>query len=166
MIHHMEVEAIVEIPRGSRNKYEMNHETGAIWLDRMLFTATQYPADYGFVPDTLAGDGDPLDVLVLLEDPTFPGCWVRVRAIGVFWMEDEKGPDAKIMCVPVHDPVYEDIRDISQLRPALLDEIEHFFDVYKMLEPEKNSATRGYEGREAAMREIEEAKARALANPG
>ena len=136
-----EFDVVIEIPRGSRNKYEYDHEMHVMRLDRRLFSATVYPADYGFVPDTLAGDGDPLDVLVLLEDPTFPGCWVRVRAIGVFWMEDEKGPDAKIMCVPVHDPVYEDIRDISQLRPALLDEIEHFFDVYKMLEPEKNSAT-------------------------
>src|SRR6478735_3496636 len=158
-------DVVIEIPRGSRNKYEYDHEQHVIRLDRRLFSATVYPSDYGFVPDTLALDGDPLDVLVLLEDPTFPGCWVEVRAIGVFWMEDEKGPDAKIMCVPVHDPVYEDIRDISQLRPALLDEIEHFFDVYKMLEPEKNSATRGYEGRDAAMREIEDARARALANP-
>ena len=104
-----EFDVVIEIPRGSRNKYEYDHEMHVMRLDRRLFSATVYPADYGFVPDTLAGDGDPLDVLVLLEDPTFPGCWVRVRAIGVFWMEDEKGPDAKIMCVPVHDPVYEDI---------------------------------------------------------
>ncbi len=159
-----EFDVVIEIPRGSRNKYEYDHIQHVIRLDRRLFSATVYPADYGFVPDTLAGDGDPLDVLVLLEDPTFPGCWVRVRAIGVFWMEDEKGPDAKILCVPVHDPVYEDIHDLSQLRPALLDEIEHFFDVYKMLEPDKESATRGYEGRDAALREIAEARARAAAN--
>jgi inorganic pyrophosphatase len=100
---------------------------------------------------------------VLLEDPTFPGCYVRVRAIGVFWMEDEKGPDAKILCVPAHDPAYEDVRDLTQLRQALLDEIEHFFDVYKMLEPGKNSATRGYEGRDAALREIAAARVRASA---
>jgi inorganic pyrophosphatase len=156
-----EFDVVVEIPRGSRNKYEYDHERHVIRLDRRLFSATVYPADYGFVPDTLAEDGDPLDVLVLLEDPTFPGCWVRVRAIGVFWMEDEKGPDAKILCVPADDPAYEHVHDLSQLRPPLLDEIEHFFDVYKMLEPGKESATRGYEGRDAALREIAAARARA-----
>jgi inorganic pyrophosphatase len=98
-----EFDVVVEIPRGSRNKFEYDHEHHVIRLDRRLLSATVYPADYGFVPDTLGEDGDPLDVLVLLEDPTFPGCWVRVRAIGVFWMEDEKGPDAKILCVPAHD---------------------------------------------------------------
>ena len=156
-----EFDVVIEIPRGSRNKYEYDHEQHVIRLDRRLFSATVYPADYGFVPDTLAGDGDPLDVLVLLEDPTFPGCHVRVRAIGVFWMEDEQGPDAKILCVPAHDPAYDDVSELTQLRPALLDEIEHFFDVYKMLEPGKASATRGYEGREAALREIAASRARA-----
>src|SRR6476469_909727 len=90
------VTVVVEIPRGARNKYEMDHETGRIWLDRRLFSATVYPADYGFVPDTLAEDGDPLDVLVILEDPTFPGCWISARPVGMLWMEDEKGHDAKI----------------------------------------------------------------------
>jgi inorganic pyrophosphatase len=154
------LDVVIEIPRGSRNKYEYDHVRHLIRLDRRLFSATVYPADYGFVPDTLALDGDPLDVLVLLEDPTFPGCWVEVRAVGVFWMEDEKGPDAKILCVPSHDPIYEDVDDLSQLPPRLLDEVEHFFDVYKMLEPHKNSVTRGYEGREAAYREIEESRLR------
>jgi inorganic pyrophosphatase len=106
------------------------------------------------VPDTLAEDDDPLDVMVLLEDPTFPGCWVEVRAVGVFWMEDEKGPDAKILCVPSHDPVYEHVDDLPDLPARLLDEIEHFFDVYKMLEPGKTTTTRGYEGRDAAYAEI------------
>jgi inorganic pyrophosphatase len=154
-------DVVVEIPRGSRNKYEYDHERHVMRLDRRLFSATVYPADYGFIPGTLGEDGDPLDVLVLLEDPTFPGCWVTVRAIGVFWMEDEKGGDAKILCVPVDDPVYAGIDDISQLRPALVDEIEHFFEVYKMLEPDKESATRGFEGKEAALREIEAARRRA-----
>jgi inorganic pyrophosphatase len=156
-----EFDVVVEIPRGSRNKYEYDHEHHVIRLDRRLFSATVYPADYGFIPDTLGEDGDPLDVLVLLEDPTFPGCWVRVRAIGVFWMSDEKGPDAKILCVPADDPGYEGVDDIAQLRPALVDEIEHFFDVYKMLEPGKETATRGYEGKDAARREIEAARVRA-----
>ena len=159
----MDIEVVVEIPRGSRNKYEMDHETGAIWLDRMLFTATQYPADYGFVPHTLAEDGDPLDVLVLLDEPTFPGCHIRVRPVGVFWMTDEAGPDAKILCVPGHDPRWADINDLDDLntrRPMLLEEIEHFFDVYKKLEPGKDTETRGWEGAEIAAREVEDARAR------
>ena len=123
------LDVVIEIPRGSRNKYEYDHDAHVIRLDRRLFSATVYPADYGFVPDTLALDGDPLDVLVLLEDPTFPGCWVEVRAVGVFWMEDEKGPDAKILCVPSHDPNYEQVHDLADLPKRLLDEIEHFFDV-------------------------------------
>ena len=100
----MEVEMIVEIPQGSRNKYEMDHETGAIWLDRTLFTATQYPLDYGFFPNTHGEDGDPLDALVWLNQPTFPGCHIWVRPVAVFWMSDEKGPDAKVLCVGSHDP--------------------------------------------------------------
>ena len=115
-------DVVIEIPRGSRNKYEYDHEQHVIRLDRRLFSATVYPSDYGFVPDTLALDGDPLDVLVLLEDPTFPGCWVEVRAVAVFWMEDEKGPDAKILCVPSHDPNYEHVHDLDDLPPRLLDE--------------------------------------------
>ena len=125
-----------------------------------------YPADYGFVPDTLAEDGDPLDVLVLLEDPTFPGCWVAARPIGVFWMEDEKGPDAKIICVPLHDPAVRRRHDLGDLRPSLLDEIEHFFDVYKMLEPGKDTATHGYEGHAAALAEIQACRARHVAAGG
>ena len=98
------IEVVVEIPRGSRNKYEFDHQRRVMRLDRRLFTATVYPADYGFLEGTLAEDGDPLDALVLLAEPTFPGCHVLARPVGVFWMEDEKGPDAKILCVPVHDP--------------------------------------------------------------
>ena len=154
------IDVVIEIPRGSRNKYEYDHERDLIRLDRRLFSATVYPADYGFVPDTLAEDGDPLDVLVLLDDPTFPGCWVEVRPVGVFWMEDEKGPDAKIVSVPARDPTYDTVHDLWDLPQRLLDEIEHFFDVYKMLEPEKESTTRGYEGRDAAWREINAAQQR------
>src|SRR5256885_14015625 len=98
------LEAIVEIPRGSRNKYEMNYETGAIWLDRELFTATRYPTDYGFVPETLAEDGDPLDILVIVDEPTFPGCHIKVRPLGVFWMQDEAGPPGERPSVPVDAP--------------------------------------------------------------
>jgi inorganic pyrophosphatase len=154
------LDVVIEIPRGSRNKYEYDHERHLIRLDRRLFSATVYPTYYGFVPDTLAEDGDPLDVLVLLEDPTFPGCWVEVRPVGVFWMEDEKGADAKIVAVPAHDPAYAPMRDIDDVPRRLLDEIEHFFDVYKMLEPDKRTTTRGYEGREAAWAEIRSARVR------
>ncbi|MGH8973121.1 MAG: inorganic diphosphatase [Acidimicrobiia bacterium] len=156
------IEVMVEIPKGSRNKYEYDHERHVMRLDRRLFSATVYPADYGFVPDTLGEDGDPLDALVLLDDPTFPGCLVRAHPVGVFWMSDEKGPDAKIICVPVDDPRSSSgrVTDLADLPQHLLDEIAHFFEVYKMLEPGKESSTRGYEGREAAWREIEAARAR------
>jgi inorganic pyrophosphatase len=155
-----DLHCLVEIPKGSRNKYEIDHETGAVWLDRMLFTATQYPTDYGFVPDTLAEDADPLDVLVLLEEATFPGCHIRVRPVGVFWMRDEKGPDAKVLCVPARDQRWEQVRDLGDLNPHLLDEIAHFFDVYKTLEPGKSSETRGWDGAEVAAVVIEDARRR------
>ena len=154
------IDVVVEIPRGSRNKYEYDHEHDVIRLDRRLFSATFYPADYGFLPNTLGEDGDPLDALVLLDDPTFPGCWVSSRPVGVFWMEDDKGPDAKIICVPAFDPRWETVREIGDVPEALRAEIEHFFDVYKMLEPGKYATTRGYEGRDAAWQEIEAAVAR------
>lgn len=154
------IDVIVEIPKGSRNKYEMDHETGRIRLDRRLFSATVYPTDYGFVPDTLAEDQDPLDALVLLEDPTFPGCIVTARPVGVLWMEDEKGRDAKIICVDPRDPRFSETYDIVDLHENLLAEIRHFFTIYKDLEPEKYSIVAGWEGREAAWAEIEASRAR------
>jgi inorganic pyrophosphatase len=150
---------VIEIPKGSRNKYEMDHETGEIWLDRMLFTAVQYPVDYGFFTHTLAEDGDPLDALVLLQEPTFPGCHIMVRPVAVFGMSDEKGPDAKILCVPDHDPRWADTRDLADLPEHLTLEIGHFFDVYKELEPAKNSLTTGWEDARAAVRTIAAATA-------
>lgn len=158
----MDFEVIVEIPKGSRNKYEMDHDSGEIWLDRMLFTATQYPTDYGFVPHTLAEDGDPLDALVLLDEPTFPGCHIHARPVGVFWMQDEKGPDAKVLCVPATDPRWTYVTDIVDLPAFLLEEIGHFFDVYKQLEPGKDTTTRGWEGVAAAEQAVRDAQA---ANP-
>src|SRR5579875_320007 len=142
----MEIEAVIEIPKGSRDKYESNHDDGAIWLDRMLFTATQYPADYGFVPGTLADDGDPLDVMVLLEEPTFPGCHIHVRPVGVFRMSDEKGVDDKILAVPSSDPRWTPVADLQDLAEHLTDEIGHFFAVYKDLEPGKGTNLIGWEG--------------------
>lgn len=160
------IEVFIEIPKGSRNKYEYDHERHVIRLDRRLFSATIYPADYGFVPDTLGEDEDPLDALVLVEDPTFPGCLVRARPVGVFWMEDEKGPDAKIICVPEGDPGWAAVRDLADLPNHLLDEIEHFFDVYKTLEPDKSSSTAGYEGREKALEVIDAARVRLTTHAG
>jgi inorganic pyrophosphatase len=148
------IEVIVEIPKGSRNKYEIDHETGAVWLDRHLFTAMAYPADYGFVPETLAEDGDPLDALIILGEPTFPGVHVRARPVGVFWMRDEAGPDAKILCVPAGDPRYGHIHDLADVGEHVLAEIGHFFEVYKALEPHKHTAVRDWDGVEAALGEI------------
>ncbi len=154
------IDIVIEIPKGSRNKYEFDHEHHVLRLDRRLFSATVYPADYGFIPDTLGEDGDPLDALVLLEEPVFPGCWVSARPIGVFWMEDEKGPDAKILCVPLDDPRWVDVRDLDDMSEHLRREIHHFFDVYKTLEPGKSTSTTGFEGRDAALGEIAAARAR------
>jgi inorganic pyrophosphatase len=133
----VEFEVTIEIPKGQRNKYEMDHETGRIKLDRMLFTSTRYPADYGFVENTLADDGDPLDALVLLDEPTFPGCQIRCRAIGMFRMRDEKGIDDKVLCVPATDPRMAHLHDISDVSEFDQLEIQHFFQVYKALEPGK-----------------------------
>jgi inorganic pyrophosphatase len=155
------VDVVIEIPKGSRNKYEFDHAAGVMRLDRRLFSATTYPADYGFIPNTLAEDGDPLDALVILEDATFSGCWVSARALGVFFMEDEKGRDAKIICVLHGDPMWERVEDIEQLPSQMLAEIHHFFDVYKMLEPDKEASTIGYGGLEAALEEIDSARRRA-----
>ena len=150
---------VVEIPKGSRNKYEMDHETREIWLDRMLFTSMQYPADYGFIDGTLGGDGDPLDALVFVGEPTFPGCHIGARPIGLFRMIDEKGEDEKILCVPPRDPVWGHIADLAGIPLTLLNEIEHFFQVYKDLEGHKVS-TEGFEPRASAERVISEARAR------
>ncbi len=128
------VEAIVEIPRGSRNKYEIDHTTGTIRLDRVLFSSVHYPADYGFIPNTKGSDGDPLDVLILVEEPTFPGCRVQIRPIGVLIMRDEKGVDEKLLGVPLADPRFDGIEDISQIQKHWLIELENFFGTYKLLE--------------------------------
>ncbi len=157
----MEIQVVVEIPKGSRNKYEMDHHLGRIRLDRMLFTATQYPADYGYIPGTLAQDGDPLDALVLVEEPTFPGCEITGRVVGVFWMHDEHGPDAKILAVPAHDVRYADVGDLGDVPEYARAEIGHFFDIYKEIEPGKGTDVRGWQGRDAAEREINASFARA-----
>jgi len=157
------LEVVVEIPKGQRNKYEMDHATGRIYLDRMLFTSTRYPADYGFIDGTLGLDGDPLDALVLVEEPTFPGCVVRARAIGMFRMTDEKGPDDKVITVPDHDPRLEHLQDLRHLPEFDRLEIQHFFEVYKDIEPGKSVEGATWVGRSEAEAEIEEARRRLAA---
>jgi inorganic pyrophosphatase len=154
------IDVVVEIPAGSRNKYEYDHEQHRIRLDRRLFTATTYPTEYGFVPDTLSLDGDPLDAMVLLADPTFPGCVLRVRVIGVFWMRDEAGPDAKLLCVLEHDPNWDHARDVIDVPKHLLAEISHFFSIYKDLEAGKSTTIEGFEGAAAAWAELEACRER------
>ncbi|TQD39808.1 inorganic diphosphatase [Haloflavibacter putidus] len=133
----MKFDVLIEIPKGSRNKYEYDFKLKKIRYDRMIFSSMMYPADYGFIPETLALDEDPLDVLVLVTEPTFPGCVMEVAPIGVFHMADEKGPDEKIICVPVSDPISNKVKDLSELNSHLIKEIEHFFRVYKDLEEKK-----------------------------
>lgn len=139
----MEFDVTVEIPKGTRNKYEMDRATGRIRLDRTLFTATKYPADYGFIEDTLIGNADALDALVLVQEPTFPGCLVRCRPLGMFRMSDEQGPTPKVICVPASDPRHAQLRDITDIEHFYRLEIEHFFAVYKALEPGKSVAVEG-----------------------
>ena len=156
----MQIEVVIEIPKGTRNKYEADHKTGALWLDRMLFTSTRYPEDYGYVPLTLAEDGDPLDALVLLEEPTFPGCHIHARPVGVFIMRDEAGQDAKVLCVPATDPRVNNVEDLKDVPDYELNEIAHFFAIYKALEPGKKTDVQGWQDRAAAVDVIESARRR------
>ena len=146
-----QLNAIVEIPRGSRNKYELDKKTGLIRFDRLLYSAVHYPADYGFFPRTLAGDDDPLDVLIMVTAPTFPGCLLEVRPIGVFTMRDEKGLDEKILTVPLRDPLYDDYLDLDAVPRHYLREVEHFFSIYKELEG-VTTDTMGWQDRADAVR--------------
>lgn len=150
----MNFDVLVEIPRGSRNKYEVDHETGRLRLDRFLFTSTQYPADYGYIEDTLGNDGDPLDALVILQEPTFPGCLIECRAIGMFRMTDEAGGDDKVLCVPATDPRLSRFKDIDDVSAFDRLEIQHFFEVYKDLEPGKSVEGADWVGRIEAEAEI------------
>ena len=151
----LEFDVLVEIPKGERNKYEVDHESGRMRLDRVLFTSTQYPADYGYIEDTLGQDGDPLDALVLLPTKTFPGCLIRCRAIGMFRMTDEAGGDDKVLCVPAGDPRQEHLQDIGDVPKFDRLEIQHFFEVYKDLEPGKSVEGADWVDRAAAQAEVE-----------
>jgi inorganic pyrophosphatase len=150
---------IVEIPKGSRNKYEYDHEHDVIKLDRFLFSSVVYPTDYGFVPDTLALDDDPLDVMVCVSEPTFPGCMIHVKPIALFRMEDDKGVDDKVLAVPLSDPGWNTMERLEDLPKPLRDEIAHFFSIYKDLERKKVRVD-GWYAREDAIQEIDQSRRR------
>ncbi len=161
----LEFDVLVEIPKGERNKYEVDHESGRMRLDRMLFTSTQYPSDYGYIENTLGQDGDPLDALVLLGQPTFPGCLIKCRAIGMFRMTDEAGGDDKVLCVPATDPRQAHLKDIHDVSKFDRLEIQHFFEVYKDLEPNKSVEGADWVDRAAAEAEVLASFERAKENP-
>jgi inorganic pyrophosphatase len=150
---------LVEIPKGSRNKYEYDHDMDVIKLDRFLFSSMVYPTDYGFIPDTLGQDGDPLDAMVCVSEPTFPGCVIEVKAIALFRMEDDKGIDDKVLCVPLTDPAWHHLEKLEDVPKPLRDEISHFFSVYKDLEQKKVTVD-GWYSREDALEEIEASRQR------
>ncbi|PMC64990.1 inorganic pyrophosphatase [Corynebacterium tuscaniense] len=151
----MAIEVTIEIPKGSRNKYELDHETGKVYLDRYLFTPMAYPLDYGFIDETLADDGDPLDALVIAPEPVLPGVIVKARPLGVFKMTDEAGGDDKLLCV-LDDVRFDHYQDISDVSDFLKDEIEHFFVHYKDLEPNKEVTGSGWGNRAEAEKILED----------
>jgi inorganic pyrophosphatase len=155
---------LVEIPKGSRNKYEFDPRLGAIRLDRFLFSSVVYPTDYGFFPETLAGDGDPLDAVICVSEATFPGCVIPVNVIGMLEMRDEKGEDEKILCVPRHDPNWDGVCELDDLPQQLRNEIANFFSIYKQLESKVVEVV-GWHPREAAYEAIERSRARFREQP-
>jgi inorganic pyrophosphatase len=150
---------LVEIPKGSRNKYEWDPELGAIKLDRFLFSSVVFPTDYGFIKDTMGEDGDPLDAMVCVSAPTFPGCVIPVDAVAVFRMTDDKGQDDKVLCVPHEDPNWSFMRDLDDLPEQMRGEIEHFFAIYKEREG-KEVAIEGWYGRDRALEIVDESRQR------
>lgn len=153
------VRVFVEIPRGSMNKYEFDKTLGVLTLDRTLYSAVHYPADYGFVPGTRSGDGELLDALILVEHPVFPGCLVETRLIGVLTIQHEGGqPEGKLLAVPVNDPRFNEYHDIADVPEHVLKEIENFFDIFKELEG-RDLGVLGWEGVDRAERALEEAMA-------
>jgi inorganic pyrophosphatase len=158
--HEADLVCVVEIPKGTRNKYEHDPALGGIKFDRLLMSAATYPTDYGYLRGTLGHDGDPLDALVCLYEPTFPGCLIPVKPLGLFKMRDEKGLDDKIICVPLHDPYWNGYEELEELPLLLRQEIEQFFSIYKELEQGEAVSIEGWRPREEAVREIEAARER------
>ena len=154
-----EVNAVIEIPRGQTNKYEYDKKLNVFRLDRNLYSPVHYPGDYGFIPSTLSLDGDPLDVLVLVDAPSFPGCLVTVRPIGMLEMVDQGKEDEKILAVGTNNPIFDDVHDYQKLYPHLLLEIEHFFTVYKELEA-KTTKIVGWQNAERARDVVSECQER------
>ena len=150
---------IIEIPKGSRNKYEYDHDRDVIVLDRFLFSSVVYPTDYGFIPDTLSKDGDPLDVMCCVSEATFPGCMIDVKPIALFRMKDDQGIDDKVLCVPLSDPGWNTMERLEDIPGRLRDEIAHFFSIYKDLE-QKSVEVDGWYSREDAIEEIEASRQR------
>ena len=150
-----EITAVIEIPFGTRNKYELDKHTGLIRLDRVLYSSMHYPGDYGFIPRTLFLDGDPMDVVVLVKEQTFPGCLIETRPLGLLRMTDRGEPDDKVLAVPLRDPYYEEFFDIADIPQHILKEVEYFFSTYKDLEG-KRVQIKGWEKSDAAMRVINE----------
>ena len=156
----MELSCFVEVPQGSRNKYEWDEERAVLKLDRYVFASVVFPTDYGFLEETRTEEGHHVDALVLVSEPTFPGCRIDVRPIGIFQMRDEDGVDHKVLCVPAHDREWRDVHELDDVSERVREEIEHFFSVYKDLDPERATAIEGWADRETAEREIEEAVGR------
>jgi inorganic pyrophosphatase len=156
--HARTVDAFIEIPQGSRNKYEYDEATQQFRLDRVLYSSVHYPTEYGFIPHTLAPDGDHLDILVVMYEPTFPGCIVPARPIGGLDMHDEKGSDFKVLAVPTGDPRFDHVQTLENMAPHTLREIEAFFDTYKLLE-NKNTEIVGWHSVAEAWDVIERARA-------
>jgi len=154
-----EINVVIEIPKGSNIKYEIDDETGAIFVDRKLFTAMYYPCNYGFVTQTKEKDGDPVDVLVLGNDPIVPGAVIRANPVGILLTADEEGEDAKVVAVPVAkvDPSFSEVKDISGVPQHIQDQIKHFFEHYKELEKGKYVKVKGWENRESARKKISDA---------
>lgn len=148
------VTAVIEVPKGSRNKYEYDKKMEAFMLDRVLYSPVHYPTEYGFIPKSTYDDGDPMDILVIMEQPTFPGCIIEARPIGIMGMIDSGDKDFKVLAVPAEDPRFDDVKDIDDVPAHLLKEIEHFFSVYKNLQG-KEVETLGWQDAEAAKAEIE-----------
>lgn len=156
----VQFDVTIEIPKGQRNKYEVDHVSGRVRLDRYLYTPMGYPADYGFIEETLGNDGDPLDAMVLLPQSVFPGVIVEARPVGMFQMVDEAGGDDKVLCVPAGDPRWDHIKDINDVPAFELEAIKHFFVHYKDLEPGKHVDAADFVGRAEAEAEIERSRER------
>ncbi len=156
----MQFDVTIEVPKGQRNKYEIDHASGRLRLDRYLYTAMGYPVDYGYIEDTLGEDGDPLDAMVLLPESVFPGVIVEARPVAMLHMEDEAGGDDKLLCVPAGDPRWDHINDLADVPPFELEAIKHFFVHYKDLEPGKFVKASDFVGRAEAEAEVERSRAR------